>query len=75
MPLTIQTALLNVSDLSQSIEFYRDVFDLRLASQGDRVAALVISDKDRTQVLLLRGLGRNAYRGGRGDSRTTIARI
>jgi catechol 2,3-dioxygenase-like lactoylglutathione lyase family enzyme len=66
MELTIQTALLNVSDLQQSIEFYRDVLDLRLVSQGDRVAALMIDEKYRGQVLVLRELGRNAHRGGRG---------
>jgi catechol 2,3-dioxygenase-like lactoylglutathione lyase family enzyme len=67
MELTIQTALLNVTDVEQSIEFYRDVFDLGLVSQGDRVAALMISEQHRRQVLLLRELGRNAYHGGRGN--------
>jgi catechol-2,3-dioxygenase len=67
MELTIQTALLNVTDVEQSIEFYRDVLDLRLMSQGDRVAALMISEENRRQVLLLRELGRNAYHGGRGN--------
>jgi catechol 2,3-dioxygenase-like lactoylglutathione lyase family enzyme len=66
MELTIQSALLNVTDLAQSIEFYQDVLGLRLVSEGDRVAALIISDKPRSQVLLLRELGRNAYHGGRG---------
>jgi catechol 2,3-dioxygenase-like lactoylglutathione lyase family enzyme len=67
MELTIQTALLNVTDVEQSIEFYRDVFDLRPVSRGDRVAALMISERHRRQVLLLRELGRNAYHGGRGN--------
>jgi catechol 2,3-dioxygenase-like lactoylglutathione lyase family enzyme len=67
MELSIQAALLNVTDLQQSIEFYRDVFNLRLVSQGDRVAALMIDEKYRRQVLLLRELGRNAHRGGRGN--------
>jgi catechol 2,3-dioxygenase-like lactoylglutathione lyase family enzyme len=66
MDLTLQTVLLNVTDLNQSIEFYRDVFDLRLASQGDQVAALMIYEKSRRQVLLLREIGRNAFHGGRG---------
>jgi catechol-2,3-dioxygenase len=65
--LTIQAALLNVSDLRQSIDFYRDVFDLRVVSQADRVTALMVSEKNRSQVLLLRQLGRNAYHGGRGN--------
>lgn len=67
MELTIQAALLNVAELKQSIEFYRDVFGLRLVSQGDRVAALMISGEDRSQVPLLRELGPNAYHVGRGN--------
>jgi catechol-2,3-dioxygenase len=67
MELTIQAALLNVSDLKQSIDFYRGVFDLRVVSQADRVTALMVSEKNRRQVLLLRELGRNAYHGGRGN--------
>ncbi len=67
MELTIQAALLNVSDLNQSIDFYRDVFDLRVVSQADRVSVLMVSEKDRRQVLLLRQLSRNAYHGGRGN--------
>jgi catechol-2,3-dioxygenase len=67
MELTIQTVLLNVSDLKQSIDFYRDVFDLQVVSRADRVTALMVSEKDRRQVLLLRQLGRNAYHGGRGN--------
>jgi catechol-2,3-dioxygenase len=67
MELTIQAALLNVSDLKESIDFYRDVFDLRVVSRADRVSVLMVSEKERRQVLLLRQLGRNAYRGGRGN--------
>jgi catechol 2,3-dioxygenase-like lactoylglutathione lyase family enzyme len=67
MELSIQAALLNVTDLQQSIEFYRDVFNLRLVSEGDRVAALMIDEKYRRQVLVLRELGRKAHRGGRGN--------
>jgi catechol-2,3-dioxygenase len=67
MELTIQAALLNVTDLRQSIEFYRDVFDLRVISQADRVTAVLVSEKNRAQVLLLRELGRNPYHSGRGS--------
>src|SRR5579862_2956151 len=67
MELTIQTVLLNVSDLKQSIDFYRDVFDLHVVSEADRVTALMVNENDRRQVLLLRQLGRNAYHGGRGN--------
>jgi catechol-2,3-dioxygenase len=67
MELTIQAALLNVSDLTQSIDFYRDVFDLRVVHRADRISVVMVSEKDRRQVLLLRQLGRNAYHGGRGN--------
>jgi catechol 2,3-dioxygenase-like lactoylglutathione lyase family enzyme len=65
--LTIQAVLINVSDLKQSVDFYRDVFDLHVVSQADRVSAVMVNEKDRRQVLLLRELGRNAYHGGRGN--------
>jgi catechol-2,3-dioxygenase len=65
--LTIQAALINVSDLKQSVDFYRDVFDLHAVSQADRVTAIMVNEKNRRQVLLLRELGRNAYHGGRGN--------
>ena len=66
MDLTLQSVLLNVTDLNQSIEFYQDVFDLRLASRSDQVAALMIYEETRRQVLVLREVGRNAVHGGRG---------
>jgi catechol 2,3-dioxygenase-like lactoylglutathione lyase family enzyme len=66
MQLTIQTALLNVSDLDRSIEFYRDVLELMPVSQGDRVAALMVSETERRQVLVLREVGAKAFHPGRG---------
>jgi catechol 2,3-dioxygenase-like lactoylglutathione lyase family enzyme len=57
MQLSIQALLLNVSNLDQSIEFYQDVFDLRPAARGDRVAALMIDETTRRQVLMLREIG------------------
>jgi catechol-2,3-dioxygenase len=65
MELSIQTVLLNVRDLEQSIEFYQDVFDLRLASRKNEVAALMVYEADRRQVLLLRELRSNSHHGGR----------
>lgn len=67
MDLTLQTALLNVTDLQQSIDFYREVLELRLVSQRDQVAALMIHEQDRSQVLTLRELGRSPGRPGRGN--------
>src|SRR5579862_7764467 len=36
MELSIQAVLVSVSDLERSIQFYREVFDLKVVSQGDR---------------------------------------
>ena len=43
------------------------MFDLRLVSQGDRVAALLINEMARSQVLALREVGPKALRPGRGN--------
>jgi catechol 2,3-dioxygenase-like lactoylglutathione lyase family enzyme len=67
MNLTIQSVLLNVTDLDRSIGFYVDVLDLRLVSRSDQVAALMINEVNRRQVLILREAGRNPPRGGRGE--------
>jgi catechol-2,3-dioxygenase len=66
MDLSIQTMWLNVGNLRESIEFYRDVLDLRVLSQQDRIAILVINEGERSQILLLREVGRNAHHSGRG---------
>jgi catechol 2,3-dioxygenase-like lactoylglutathione lyase family enzyme len=57
MQLSIQASLLNVSKLDRSIDFYRDVFDLRQVARADRVAALMIDETNRRQVLVLREAG------------------
>jgi catechol 2,3-dioxygenase-like lactoylglutathione lyase family enzyme len=68
MHLSLQAALLNVSNLDRSVEFYRDVFHLRPAARGDRVAALMIDQADRQQVLVLREIGGlNPVCAGRGS--------
>jgi len=64
MELSIQAALVNVTDLQQSIDFYQTVFELRLTSRGEDVAALMIVEKNRRQVLLLRELPSRSHRGG-----------
>jgi catechol 2,3-dioxygenase-like lactoylglutathione lyase family enzyme len=56
MELSIQVTLLNVTDLERSLGFYQDVFELRLMSRVDQAAALMISEKHRRQVLVLREL-------------------
>jgi catechol-2,3-dioxygenase len=65
MELSIQTALLNVTNLEQSIDFYQDVFDLRLISRSEEMAALIVLEANRRQVLVLRALRTRFHRAGR----------
>ena len=68
MQLSLQAVLLNVSNLTRSIEFYRDVFEFRLTSRDEGVAALMIDETNRRQVLILRELGPHpALHAGRGS--------
>jgi catechol-2,3-dioxygenase len=52
--LSIQMNLCNVSNLERSVEFYVAVYELRVVSRQDQVAALVVSEAERTQTLVLR---------------------
>jgi catechol 2,3-dioxygenase-like lactoylglutathione lyase family enzyme len=54
MKVTIQSSMLTVTDVDQSIEFYKDVFGFQTVARRDRVAALLVDEADRTQVLVLR---------------------
>jgi catechol-2,3-dioxygenase len=65
MELSLQTVLLNVTDLGQSIEFYQGVFGLRPTSQREEAAALMINETTRRQVLLLREIPGQAHHAGR----------
>jgi catechol-2,3-dioxygenase len=68
MQLSIQAVLLNVHSLDRSLEFYQHVFDLRLVAREDRVAALIIDETSRSQVLVLREQsGANPVHMGRGS--------
>jgi catechol 2,3-dioxygenase-like lactoylglutathione lyase family enzyme len=68
MQLSLQAALMNVRNLDRSIEFYQGVFDLRTVAREDRVGALMIDERSRRQVLVLRELGgANPVHMGRGS--------
>jgi catechol 2,3-dioxygenase-like lactoylglutathione lyase family enzyme len=68
MHLSLQVSLLNVRDLNRSVQFYREVFELRPAASSDRVTALMIDGTTRQQVLVLREVhGANPVHLGRGS--------
>jgi catechol 2,3-dioxygenase-like lactoylglutathione lyase family enzyme len=67
MQLSMQASLLNVSNRARSVEFYQHVFELRVVARDDRVAALMIDETTRQQVLVLRELGPNPIHMGRGS--------
>lgn len=68
MELSIQAVLLNVRNLDRSIRFYQDVLELTVAARADRVAALMIHESDRQQLLILREVdGANPMHMGRGS--------
>ncbi len=68
MELSLQAVLLNVRSLDRSIEFYQHVLGLRPAAREDQVAALMIDETSRRQVLVLREVaGANPVHMGRGS--------
>ena len=86
MQLSLEAALLNVSNLHMSVQFYQDVFKLQVVAKDDLVAVLKIEARGREQVLVLREVGEDAFRPGRGnigprllalqvDSREDLAQI
>lgn len=86
MQLSLEAALLNVSNLHMSVQFYQDVFKLQVVAKDDLVAVLKIEARRGEQVLVLREVGEDAFRPGRGnigprllalqvDSREDLAQI
>jgi catechol 2,3-dioxygenase-like lactoylglutathione lyase family enzyme len=63
--MNFQGVVLNVTDLERSIDFYRDVFEFTLLSQGEQLAAVGASGSDRAQTIVLRAFG-NSPLGGAG---------
>lgn len=67
MQLSLQAALLNVSNLRISLQFYQEVFKLHVVAKDDLVAVLKIEALGRDQVLVLREVGNAALHPGRGS--------
>ena len=65
MHLSLQSILINVSDLDRSVAFYSDVFEFPIYVRETDVAALEVSASVRRQVLVLRGTS-NFRHSGRG---------
>ena len=63
--MNFQGVVMNVADLDRSIAFYREVLDFTLLSQKEQLAAVSAPGTDRTQVIVLRALGRSPVGGAR----------
>ncbi len=63
--MNFQGVVINVSDLSRSIDFYCDVLDFTLLSREEQLAAVSAPGSDRTEVVVLRALGSSPMGGAR----------
>lgn len=59
-----QAAVMNVSDLGKSLDFYRDVFGFVELSRRDQLAAMYAPGNEYPQVIVLRELGGSNRVGG-----------
>jgi len=60
-----QGVVMNVADLSRSIDFYREVLDFKLLSEKEQLAAMSAPGSDRAQIIVLRAFGSSPMGGGR----------
>ena len=63
--MNFQGVVINVADLSRSIDFYRELLGFTVLSQEEQLAALSARGSDRAQVIVLRGLGTSPVGGAR----------
>jgi catechol-2,3-dioxygenase len=63
--MNFQGVVMNVADLSRSIDFYRDVLGFTLLSQKEELAAVSAPGSDRAQIVVLRALGSSPMAGAR----------
>jgi catechol 2,3-dioxygenase len=63
--MNFQGVVMNVADLSRSIDFYREVFGFALLSQEEQLAVVSAPGSDQAQVIVLRELGSSPGGGAR----------
>ena len=57
--------VMNVAELSRSVDFYREVFGFTVLSQEEQLAVVSAPGSDRAQVIVLRALGSSPASGAR----------
>ena len=65
--MNFQGVVINVADLSRSIDFYREVLGFTLLSQEEQLAAVSIPGNEQPQVIVLRAFGSSRV-GGAGHT-------
>ncbi len=63
--MNFQAVVMNVADLNQSIDFYREVLGFTILSREDELATVRASGSDRNQVIVLRAIGSGPRMGAR----------
>lgn len=63
--MNFQGVVMNVADLTRSIDFYREVLGFTLLSQKEQLAVVSAPGGDRAQVIVLRALGSSPVGGAR----------
>jgi catechol-2,3-dioxygenase len=63
--MNFQGVVMNVADLSRSIDFYREVFDFALLTQNDQLATVSAPESDQPQVIVFRAFGSGRIGGAR----------
>jgi catechol 2,3-dioxygenase len=68
MLLSLQSVLINCTDLDRSVQFYEEVLGLTVSARQEETAVLMINQSGRRHVLVLREVGERAHHGGRSTS-------
>lgn len=63
--MNFQGVVMNVADLSRSMDFYREVLGFTLLTQNEELATIAAPRSDRPQVIVLRAFGSSPEGGAR----------